>query len=154
MTTVHATTTINATREQIRPIFFDPARLLERDKNVYRYEQDPDWPSVGAKGEAGFKTFLMDVTHVATCVAYDLDTMRLEFTTESEQAPKPGRWLYTFDEQDGQTTVSLTIEYHLPDTWLGKTFDRLLVERMNKKQVAASLEALKQQVETLVTQAT
>jgi hypothetical protein len=49
MTTVHATTTINATREQIRPMFFDAARLLERDKNLIRYEPDPDWPRVGAK---------------------------------------------------------------------------------------------------------
>ncbi len=153
MTTVHESITINATREQIRPIFFDPALLLERDKNVYRYEADPDWPSVGAKFEASFKTFLMDVNDVATCLAYDPDTMRLEFETVNEQTEQPGHWLYTFDEQDGKTTVSLTIEYHLPDTWLGKALDRLLVERMNKKQVAASLEGLKRQVEAVVVDA-
>ena len=109
MTTVHATPTINATREQIRPMFFDAARLLERDKNLIRYEPDPDWPRVGAKLASTFKTFLMEVNQVGTCVGYNPDTMRLEFTTESEQAPRPGRWLYTFDEQDGRTTVSLTM---------------------------------------------
>jgi hypothetical protein len=150
MTTVHATTTINATREQIRPMFFDAARLLERDKNLIRYEPDPDWPRVGAKLASTFKTFLMEVNQVGTCVGYNPDTMRLEFTTESEQAPRPGRWLYTFDEQDGRTMVSLTIEYYLPETWLGKAFDRLLVERMNKQQVDEHLKGLKQDVEAAV----
>jgi len=35
MTTVHESITINATREQIRPIFFDPDHVRARETTIY-----------------------------------------------------------------------------------------------------------------------
>jgi hypothetical protein len=149
MTTVQESTTINATREQIRPIFFDPDKLLAREKSIYHYQPDEQWPAVGAIYEVGFKTFLTNIDAVSTCLAYDPETMRLEFDQVAD-GQEPARWLYTFDEQDGTTTVTLTIDYTLPGKWLGQMVDRLLVERKNRQQVVESLAALKQQVEAEV----
>ena len=146
MTTVHETITINATREQIRPIFFDPEKLRAREESIYHYQPDEQWPAVGATNEVGFKSFLTNFDAVSTCLAYDPETMRLEFD-QVAAGHEPARWLYTFDEQDGKTAVSLTINYTLPGKWLGQVVDRLLVERKNRQQVIESLAALKQQVE-------
>jgi hypothetical protein len=151
MTTVQESTTINATREQIRPIFFDPEKLRTREKSIYHYQPDEQWPAVGAIYEVGFKSFLTNIDAVSTCLAYDPETMRLEFDQVAD-GQEPARWLYTFDEQDGKTTVTLTIDYTLPGKWLGHMVDRLLVERKNRQQVVESLAALKQQVEAEVAQ--
>ena len=148
MTTVHESITINATREQIRPIFFDPESTRAREAAVYHYQPDDDWPAVGATFEVGFQTFLTNVDAVATCLAYDPKTMRLEYKMVGGTGP--ATWLYTFDEQDGRTTVSLKIDYTLPGSWLGQAVDRLLVERKNRQQVVGSLAALKQAVEAAV----
>lgn len=121
---------------------------MARDNNILHYQPDEQWPAVGAKLEAGFKTFVVNVDSVGTCIAYDPDTMRLEYESVSQlEDSKPSRWLYTFDEQDGKTTVSLQIDYYLSDSLLGQTLDKLLVERMNAKQTEQSLAGLKAQVE-------
>lgn len=155
MTTINQSIVIDATREQIRPIFFDPAALLARDANVTRYEPDADWPTPGARFVSTFKTFVATVEAVATCLSYDPQTMRLEFESLATNidGATPSHWLYTFDEHDGRTTVTLRLEYHLSDSLLGQMLDRLLVERQNNKQVAASLAGLKQQVEAAVAEA-
>lgn len=111
MTTVHESITISATREQIRPIFFDPKRMRARETAIYHYQPDEEWPAVGATYEVGFKTFLMNVDAVSTCLAYDPETMRLEFEQHAD-GQEPAHWLYTFDEQDGKTTVSLKSRFH------------------------------------------
>jgi hypothetical protein len=149
MTTVHESTTVNATREQIRPFLYDPEQLLARETAVYRYQPDENWPAVGAQAEVGFKTFLMNIDATNTCLAYDPETLRIEFK-QVAAGQEPGHWLYTFDEQDGKTTVSLKIDYTLPGKWLGQVVDRLLVERKNRQQCIDSLAALKQQVEAAV----
>lgn len=148
MTTVHESITINATREQIRPLFFDPESFRARETTIYHYEPAADWPAPGAQCEVGFRTFLMNIDAVNTCRAYDPETMRFEFEQVSEHGT--AQWLYTFDEEKGATTVSLTIDYTLPGSWLGQAVDRLLVERKNRQQVVDSLAALKQQVEAAV----
>jgi hypothetical protein len=148
MTTVHESITINATRERIRPIFFDPESIRTRETAIYHYQPDANWPAVGAKIEVGFKTFLTNVDAVATCLAYDPETMRLEY--DMVGGTGPANWLYTFDEQDGATTVSLKIDYTLPGSWLGQVVDRLLVERKNRQQVVDSLAALKRAVKAAV----
>jgi hypothetical protein len=146
MTTVHESIIINATREQIQPFLHDPVHLLAREKYVYHYQPDEKWPAVGAQAEISFKTALMNIEAVNRSLAYDPETLRLEFE-QVAAGQEPGHWLYTFDEQDGKTAVSLTINYTLPGKWLGQVVDRLLVERKNRQQVVESLAALKQQVE-------
>lgn len=151
MTTVREAITVNATRAQIRPIFFDPESIRTRETSIYHYQPDADWPAVGAKYEVGFKTFLTNIDGVATCLAYDPETMRLEY--EMVGGTGPASWLYTFDERDGTTTISLKIDYTLPGSWLGQVVDRLLVERRNRQQVIDSLAALKRAVEAAVAEA-
>ncbi|MFN2138191.1 MAG: hypothetical protein ACK2UK_19705 [Candidatus Promineifilaceae bacterium] len=45
--------------------------------------------------------------------------MRLK-SDQVADGPEPARSLYTFDEQDGKTTVTLKIDYTLPGKWLGQ----------------------------------
>ena len=65
----------------------------------------------------------MNIEAVNRSLAYDPETLRLEFE-QVAAGQEPGHWLYTFDEQDGKTAVSLTINYTLPGKWLGQVVDR------------------------------
>lgn len=112
MTTVYESITINATREQLRPIFFDAESIRAREKSIYHYQPDDNWPAVGAQFKTGFKTFLGNIDGIATCLAFDPETMRLEY--EMVGGAAPANWLYTFDEEDSKMTVSLKIDYTLP----------------------------------------
>lgn len=146
MTTVNKSIVINATREQIRPFLHDPEAVMERDANIFRYEPDENWPAVGSKLKTGFKTVAFKVNGVATSLEYDPETLRLIFKMESENF-EPGTWQWTFEEQDGKTTVSVHIDYSLPGSYLGKAIDKLFVERQNAKQSEENLASLKTQVE-------
>jgi hypothetical protein len=89
----HESITINATHEQIRPFLYDPEQLLARETAVYRYQPYEKWPAIGAQAELGFKTFLMNIDAVNTCLACDPESLRLEFE-QVAAGQEPGHWLY------------------------------------------------------------
>lgn len=149
MTTVNKSIVINATREDIRPMLHDPDSVLARDANVYHYEPDENWPVAGSKLELGFKTIAFNVDSIATSLEYDPKTLNLAYRNESENF-EPAMWHWTFDENDGRTTVTLQVDYSIPGSYLGKAIDKLLLERQNAKQVEQTLAALKTQVETSI----
>ena len=146
MTTVQKSILINATREQIRPLYFDAAKVKARDENIIRFEPDADWPAVGAHFETEFKTVAFNVEAVATCLSYDPQTMHLVYEMKSPNN-EPSHWEWSFDEQNGATTVSVQVDYTLPGSYLGQVLDKLFVERQNAKQTEQSLAGLKAQVE-------
>lgn len=51
-------------------------------------------------------------------------------------------------QEGAGTKVTLTIDYEMAGGGLGKIADKLVVERMNDKNAAASLENLKSAVES------
>lgn len=146
MTTVKKSIIINGTREDIRPFLHDPQFVMARDANIYHYQPDANWPAEGSTLQAGFKTFVMNVDAVFTSLEYDAQTLNLRYRAES-QNNEPAMWQWTFDEQNGQTTVSVQIDYTLPGSYLGKALDKLFVERKNEEQTENTLAGLKAQVE-------
>ncbi|MDX1613353.1 MAG: SRPBCC family protein [Candidatus Promineifilaceae bacterium] len=146
MATVRKSIVIEGTRDDIRPLVHDPEAVLARDNNIYRFEPDANWPAVGSQLELGFKTFAFNIDGVATSLEYDPQTMNLVYRIEPENF-EPGLWRWTFDQHDGQTTVTVEIDYDLPGSYLGKALDKLVVQRQNAKQTERTLAALKAQVE-------
>lgn len=146
MTTVKKSIVISARREDIRPLLHDPKSVMERDPNVYHYQPDENWPAVGAKLEAGFKTFAFNIDTVFTCMEYDPQTMHIVYRGESKNFD-PAVWEWTFDENGASTAVSVQIDYTVPGSYLGQALDKLVVERQNAKQTEDTLAGLKAQVE-------
>jgi uncharacterized membrane protein len=79
---------------------------------------------------------------------YDPQTLNRVYTIEADNQPvEPSLWEYTYDENDGKTTVTVTVEYTLPGSYLGQVLDKLVVERGNAKLLETSLQNLKREVE-------
>lgn len=146
MTTVTKSIVINAPRETLRPLFDDPQRVKQRSSNLYRWEPDEAWPNAGATCQVGFKATGIDVDGVATSLAYDPATLNRVYRIDSEGF-EPSTWRYSFEEHDGETTVTADVEYTVPGRILGPALDKLVVERGNAKLLQESLENLKAQVE-------
>lgn len=150
MTVVTKSIVINAPREAIRPYVNEPDRMRSWNPNIYKWEAGEGWPEAGAQGEIGFKASGgVDVEGVMTMVEYDPDTLNRTYTIDSNNENfEPSVWKYTYDENDGQTTVTAEVEYTLPGSYLGKVLDKLVVERGNAKLLEESLQHLKRKVES------
>lgn len=52
-------------------------------------------------------------------------------------------WIYSFQEEDGGTKVTLDVEYEIADSAVKKLADKLVVEQLNQRSAEQSLENLK-----------
>ena len=146
MTTITKSIEINAPREAIRPYYAHPVQTLQWAQSVYLWEPDDAWPAVGATAKMGIKSGGLKIEGVATTLAYDPATMQHHFRLESKNFD-PMDFRYTFDENDGQTLVTATIEYTIPGSYLGQILDKLFVERQNSIDLEKGLVRLKAMAE-------
>ena len=146
MTTVTKSIVIDAPREAIRPYMFESEQNRRWNPNTYLWEPDPAWPEPGATSRVGFKATGLNVEGVARSLEYDPVTIRHVFQIEASSF-EPSTWVYTFDEDQGRTTVTMEVEYTVPGRFLGEVLDKLVVERGNARLVEQSLANLKALVE-------
>lgn len=144
MTVINKSIVINAPRETIRTYYIDSAYAKQIYQNVYLWEPDDAWPKAGAKAKIGFKAVAMNVEGIAECLAFDPVTLHHAYQIQpNDEGLEPSDWEWSFDENDGKTTVTVQIEYTVPGRILGPALDKLMVERQNSKLVQASLDNLK-----------
>ena len=94
----------------------------------------------------GIKSGGLKFEGVATSLEYDPDTMRHHFIHEPKNLD-PTDFLYTFDERDSKTAVTVVIDYTIPGSYLGHILDKLFVERQNAKDLEEGLARLKEMAE-------
>ena len=144
MTVVTRSIVIDAPRQVIRPIYTSSDYTMQIYENVYLWEPDASWPETGAKAEIGFKATGQNVEGTCTSQEFDPETLHHVFEVQSAASgDEPSRWEWTFDEQDGKTTVNLRIEYTVPGRIIGPALDKLMIERQNAKLVEKALENMK-----------
>ena len=147
MTTIIRSIEINAPRDTIRKYYADPVHTPQWAHVLTRWEPEETWPRTGSTAEMGIKSGGLNVDGVATTLAYDEETMAHNFRYEPERGMPPFDFWYTFDEENGKTTVTAKVEYTIPGSFLGKALDKLFVERQNSKDIAANLANLKAMAE-------
>ena len=142
MTTIIKSVEINAPRDNVRKYYAHPVHTPEWAHAVTLWEPDENWPSAGSTARMGLKSGGLALEGVATTMAYDDETMAHHWRYEPKHMPPMEIW-YTFDEQDGKTTVSQRVEYTIPGSFLGRALDKLFVERQNAKDIEQQLTNLK-----------
>lgn len=147
MTTIIKSVEINAPRDVIRKYYADPIYTPKWSHILTVWEPDETWPSAGATAKMGVKSGGIEGVGVATTLAYEDETMAHHWHVEPTGAGIPFECWFTFDEQDGKTTVTQRTEYTLPGSYLGQAVDKLFVERQNAKDMAQQLANLKALVE-------
>jgi hypothetical protein len=143
MTTLERSIYINGTTDEIDAITLDPWRLPDWYAGIERVDPDEVFPEPGGCVHMVYKSggatlnIQMSVLELerGNHALYQMEGMMTGSTT----------WVHA-PEGDG-TRLTAVFEYELPGGGLGKAIDKLLVERMNAKNLEESLENLKALVE-------
>lgn len=143
MTTVKRDVFINASPDDVAAIINDPHRLPEWYAGVESVEPDDVFPEVGGQVELVYKAAGTTFTITQTALEHisgELGVIRMEGMIAGTN-----RW--DLAPEGSGTRVTSTFDYEMPGGALGKIADKLIVERMNTKNLEDSLKNLKALVE-------
>jgi uncharacterized membrane protein len=143
MAKVERSIVINAPTDAIDEVALDAGRLPEWYVGVEETKPDHLYPEVDGKVLLVYKaagvTFRLALT-VQELVRGDHISYQMAGMMIGTQT-----WSYT--PGSGGTRLTALVEYEIPGGALGRVADRLVVERMNAKNLEQSLENLKALVE-------
>jgi hypothetical protein len=143
MATVERSIVIQATTDGIDAIALDGARLPEWYVGVERAEPDDVYPEVGGQ---------IDLTYKASGATFHLtltvrELVRGDYLVYEMSGMMTGTQRWWYESEGGATRTCAVVDYEMPGGALGKIADKLVVERMNAKNLEQSLENLKAVVE-------
>jgi uncharacterized membrane protein len=143
MTTVERSILIDAPTDRIDEIALDGHRLPEWYVGIEDTRPDNLYPEVDGK---------VILTYKAAGVTFNISLTVQELVRGSHISYQMAgmmvgtqEWRYT--PEGGQIRLTALVEYEMPGGALGKLADKLVVERMNAKNLEQSLENLKALVE-------
>ena len=143
MTVLDRSIVINASTEAIDAVTLDGHRFPEWYAGVQESHPDNTYPEPGGVVNLVYKTagitFNLSLTSLRIIRGQSL-LLRMDGMIAGKS-----RWVYT--PEDGGTRVTCTFQYEIPGGGAGKALDRLLIERMNAKNLEESLQNLKAVVE-------
>jgi uncharacterized membrane protein len=144
MTILEKSIMINATPEAIEAISLDTPRVPEWYAGVESISPDGTYPQPGGKADVVYKsggvTFKMKMT------VTELEPG--QSFAQSMEGMIAGNYRTTYEGQGAATKVTMRFDYEMPGAALGKVLDKLVVERMNAKNLDSSLSKLKELVES------
>jgi len=144
MTTIKKSIVINASVEQVEAFLNDPQRLPEWYPGVTAIDPSPGYPvEVNSSCNITYKAGGVTMDSKFTTI----DNVPLSKRTFKMDGMVIGTNRWDLSQEGSGTKVDLTIDYEMAGGGLGKIVDKLLVERMNEKNAATSLENLKSMVE-------
>lgn len=146
MTTVERSIVINASTEMIDKIALDAHRLPEWYVGVEKATPDSLYPEVDGR---------VILVYKATGITFNLALTVQELVRGDHVAYQMGgmmvgtqQWGYTPEGE--KTRLTALVDYEIPGGALGKVADKLVVERMNAKNLEKSLENLKALVDAAI----
>lgn len=134
---------INASTDTIDAVALDGNRLSEWYVGVEESRPDAVYPDVGGVVTLDYKAAGMSFTITLTV----LELVRGDYILYKMDGMMTGTQRWNHTPEGGGTRTSTVIDYEMPGGGLGKIADKLVVERMNTKNLEQSLENLKALVE-------
>jgi uncharacterized membrane protein len=139
MAKVERSILINATTDQIDQIALDGSRLPEWYVGVEEAKPDAVYPEVGGKVILVYKS--SGATFNITLTVREL--VRGEYILYDMTGMMTGTQRWTHTREGSMTRTTSVVDYEMPGGALGKIADKLIVERVNNKNLEQSLENLK-----------
>ena len=143
MTIVERSIFINAPVEAIDSFTSDASRWPEWYVGVEQAEADDTYPQAGGVANTVYKA--AGVTFETTFTSQEYSPG--QGITQEISGMIIGTWQQRYMPEDDGTWVTVIVNYELLGGAIGKTVDKLLVERMNTQQLKNSLENLKAAME-------
>jgi hypothetical protein len=143
MATVERSILIDASTDTIDAIALDGSRLSEWYVGIEQATPDDLYPEVGGR---------VSLVYKAAAVTFNLaltvrDLVRGQHVSYEMSGMMVGTQEWSYAPEGGKTRLTARVEYDMPGGALGKIADKLVVERMNTRNLEESLENLKALVE-------
>ncbi len=139
MTILEKSIVINAPVQAIEAISLDPSRIPDWFAGIKSLEPDAVYPEPGGRADIVYKsagaTFKLKVT------VLELEQGRLY--AHKMEGMVAGTYRTMYKPEGNATRVTMWFDYEMPGAALGKVLDKLVVERMNTKNLETSLNNLK-----------
>jgi uncharacterized membrane protein len=139
MTILKKSTVINATAQAIADISLDPARTPDWYAGIKSLQPDAVYPEPGGSADIVYKS--AGATFKLKATALELERGRL--FVQKMEGMIAGTYRTTLEPEGNATRVTMWFDYEMPGAALGKVLDKLVVERMNAKNLETSLSNLK-----------
>ena len=139
MTILKKSIVINASTQAIEAISLDPSRIPDWYAGIKSLQPDAVYPQAGGSA---------DIVYKSAGATFKLKATVLEFEQGRLFAQKmegmiAGTYRTTYQPEGNATRVTMWFDYEMPGAALGKVLDKLVVERMNAKNLETSLSNLK-----------
>lgn len=135
---------IDATAEEITAVTDDASRLPEWYSGLTKAIPDDLFPEPGGKVEMTYKSAGITFEMSQTTLEYEA----AKYGKYSMDGMLSGVYEEILEPVDGGTRFTLKFDYEMPGGGVGKVIDKLVVERMNTKQLEESLENMKALIES------
>ena len=143
MTILEQSTIIKAAADEIEAISNVPANVPKWFAGVESIDPDGTYPELGGLAKLVYKS--AGATFNLTLTVTEREPNRV--FTQKLDGMFTGSYRTTYQPQGDSTKVTMVFDYEMPGGGVGKLLDRLVVERMNKKNFETSLKQLKALVE-------
>jgi uncharacterized protein YndB with AHSA1/START domain len=135
-----ASITINAPIEKVFDAVADPEKMAEYSTASVLTETKGNPGELGSSAVWEYNVAGMKL-HATTTVSVATRPKKL---IQEMTGAMPGRWVWNLKQKGKATTVNFSIEYNLPGGVFGKMADKLLMGRMNQKNLEKTLRYLKE----------
>ena len=143
MTKVERSIIIKATPEEVEEIYNDINRLPEWFAGIEKAVADEIYPNAGGKVTLTYKAAGITFETTNTCLEYEYARLG-RFKMEGMMT---GNYVEILEPVAGGTRFTFKFDYEMPGGVVGNVVDRLMVEKMNVKNLEDSLKNLKALVE-------
>ncbi len=140
MAKVHASTVVHKPIQEVFDYAASPANgpafipNLNENSNI-----QPEQPGVGQKFDWRFNMAGVDLRGKAEVTEYNSPhNVKIVSTGDSNST-----WVYSFEEADGGTKVTLEVDYEVAQGVMQKMADKLVIDKLNQRSAEQSLENLK-----------
>ncbi len=143
MTILEQSIVIDATPGEIEAVSMVPANVPKWYAGIESIEPDGKYPELGGSAKVVYKSggaaFNLTITMT--------EREKNRAFTQAMEGMISGSTRTVYEPQGNSTKVTMTFDYEMPGGGVGKLLDRLVVERMNKKNLETTLKQLKALVE-------
>lgn len=99
----------------------------------------PEKPGLGQTFDWHFNLIGVDLKGKAEVIEFD----RPKKATIKTWGSTNSIWRYLFEKENGNTKITVEVDYEIPENILGKLMDKLIIEKINQKSARQMLENLK-----------
>ena len=138
---------INAPVEAVQKITDDPDQMPEWYEGIEEIRTDGVFPKIGGSAKMVYKAAGISFSVQQTVIEHEPGKRNRYELSGMITGTITGSYVETRDPEGVATRYTLDFDYQMPGAGVGKIVDKLVVERMNAKQLEQSLQNLKALVE-------